>query len=398
VSSFREEATRLKTAVMYGAGNIGRGFLGQLLSESGYEVVFVDVDDAVVARLNADRAYPVRIVSNAGARERMIRNVRAVHGRDRDGVAAAIAGADLMATAVGVNALPHVAGPLAAGLRARWAAGNAAPLDIIICENLIDANRYLKRLVGEALPEPERPWLDARVGFVEASIGRMVPVMTPEMQEGNPLRVWVEEYAELPVDRDGFRGPIPPVRDLVPFSPFGFYIHRKLFIHNMGHALVAYLGQPRGYRYVWETVADADILRVARAAMTESARALAAEHGVALEGLTAHIEDLLARFANRQLGDTLDRVGRDLSRKLARDDRMIGALRCCLRNGIQPVNVCLGIAAALRFQDPVPGPLSLQRRTGGPEEILERVCQITPGSWEWEQILSGYRAMVTAGA
>ncbi len=381
---------------MYGAGNIGRGFLGPLLSGSGYEVVFVDVNDAVVARLNADRAYPVRVVSNAGARETMIRDVRAVHGSDREGVTAAIAGADLLATAVGVNALPGIAGPIASGLHARWAAGNPAPLDILICENLIDANHHLKRLVGDALPEAERGWLDARAGFVEASIGRMVPVMTPEMQEGNPLRVWVEEYAELPVDRDGFRGPIPPIRGLVPFTPFAFYIHRKLFIHNMGHALVAYLGQPKGYRYVWEAVGDPEILRVARAAMTESARALAAEHGVPLQELAAHVEDLLQRFGNRQLGDTIDRVGRDLSRKLAPGDRMIGALRCCLRNGIEPVNVCLGIAAALRFRDPVPGPASLHLRAGGPEEVLERICQLARGSWEWEEILSRHRAMQAA--
>ncbi len=386
----------MKTAVMYGAGNIGRGFLGQLLSESGYEVVFVDVNDEVVARLDADRAYPIRVVSNAGARETIVRNVRAVHGKDREGVAAAVAGADLMATAVGVNALPRIAAPVASGLHARWAAGNPAPLDILICENLIDANRYLARLVAEALPEAERAWLDARVGFVEASIGRMVPVMTPEMQEGNPLRVWVEEYAELPVDRDGFRGPVPSIRGLVPFSPFGLYIQRKLFIHNMGHALVAYLGQPKGCRYVWEAVADADILRVARAAMTESAGALAAEHGVPLEGLVAHVEDLLARFGNRQLGDTVERVGRDLSRKLAPGDRMIGALRCCLLNGIRPVNVCLGIAAALRFRDPVPGPVSDHLRAGGPEAVLEQVCGLARGSWEWEEILSRHREMQTA--
>jgi mannitol-1-phosphate/altronate dehydrogenase len=77
----------VKTAVMYGAGGIGRGFLGQLLSESGYEVVFVDVVDAIVARLNADRAYPIRFVSNTGTRDVEVRNVRAVHGRDRDAVA-----------------------------------------------------------------------------------------------------------------------------------------------------------------------------------------------------------------------------------------------------------------------------------------------------------------------
>jgi mannitol-1-phosphate 5-dehydrogenase len=382
----------MRTAVMVGAGNIGRGFIGQLLSESGYEVVFVDVNDALVARLEADRSYPVRLVSNAGLHEVLVRNVRAVHGRDPELVAAEIARADLMATAVGVNVLPHVARPIALGLRRRWAEGNVRPLDIVICENLIDANHHLRRLVTEQLPEPERAWVDARVGFVEASIGRMVPVMTPEMQEGNPLRIWVEEYGELPVDRDGFRGEIPAIRGLVPFSPFSVYIHRKLFIHNMGHALTAYLGQRRGYRYVWEAAADPEVLTTCRAAMMESARALSLEHRVELGWLEAHVDDLVARFGNRRLGDTLDRVGRDLGRKLGPKDRLVGALQVCLRNGVEPQNICAGIAAALRFRDPAEGSVSAMLRERGPEEVLERVCGLARGSWAWQRVLDAYHA------
>lgn len=382
---------------MYGAGSIGRGFIGQLLSESGYEVVFVDVNDALVARLNADRVYPLRFVSNGGAREIQVRGVRAVHGRDREAVAAAIAGADLMATAVGVGVLPRVAGFIAAGLERRWSKAGAAPLDVIICENLIDANQHLRRLVSEALPEPQRAWLEERVGFVEASIGRMVPVMTPDMQEGNPLRVWVEEYQELPVDRDAFRGPLPAVRSLVPFSPFRFYIQRKLFIHNLGHALTAYLGQRKGYRFVWEAAGDAEVRRTARGAMMESARALAAEHGVALRDLEAHVDDLLARFDNRLLGDTLDRVGRDLPRKLGPEDRLVGALRACVRNGVEPDDVCTGIAAALVFRDPAGPEIARRLAAEGPEAVLEQVCGLTPGSREWRRILERYRLAAAAG-
>lgn len=384
----------MKTAVMYGAGNIGRGFIGQLLSQSGYEVVFVDVNDAVVAKLNADRRYPIRFVSNARTHEIEVENVRAVHGLDLERVAVEIARAEVMATAVGVNVLPRIAAPIAQGLARRWAEGNAAPLNIVICENLIDANRYLKELVGEALGEAERAWLGDRVGFVEASIGRMVPVMSPEMQEGNLLRVWVEEFGEVPVDRDGFRGEIPAIRNLVPVSPFALYIHRKLFIHNMGHAITAYLGQRKGYRYVWEAVEDEEIARTTRAAMMESAQALAVEHGVPLAGLEAHVEDLLARFGNRQLGDTLDRVGRDLSRKLAPGDRLIGALNVCLRNGVEPRSICAGVAAALRFQDPAAGQVSALLSEHGPEEVLERVCGLARGSWAWERILESYRGIV----
>jgi mannitol-1-phosphate 5-dehydrogenase len=395
---YGEEAREVKSAVMYGAGTIGRGFIGQLLSQSGSEVVFVDVDDELVARLNADRAYPIRFVSNQWTSELVIENVRAVHGLDLEAVAGEIGRAEVMATAVGVNVLPRIARPIAEGLRRRWRGAGLAPLNVLICENLIGAGHYLRQLVEEALGEPERARVEAEMGFVEASIGRMVPVMTPEMQEGNLLRIWVEEYGKLPVDRDGFRGSLPQIRDMMPFSPFRLYIERKLFIHNMGHALTAYLGQQRGHRYVWEAVGDERIRRTCRAAMLESAQALAAEHRVDRAELDAHVEDLLARFGNRQLGDTLDRVGRDLQRKLAPDDRLVGAMRACLRNGVEPRNICAGIGAALRFRDPEANPALERIRASGPEGVLETVCCVERDSWEWKCILESYRVVPGSSA
>ena len=117
----------MKKAVMYGAGNIGRGFIGKTFSESGYEVCFVDVVETVVSRLNEDKCYPVRIVSNDGQREEIVHNVLAVNGLDLESVAQEIAAADIMATAVGVNVLPAIVKPLCAGLKKRFDAGGAPP-------------------------------------------------------------------------------------------------------------------------------------------------------------------------------------------------------------------------------------------------------------------------------
>ena len=46
-------------AVHFGAGNIGRGFIGNLLNESGYEVCFVDVNSDMIDRINSDKSYLV---------------------------------------------------------------------------------------------------------------------------------------------------------------------------------------------------------------------------------------------------------------------------------------------------------------------------------------------------
>jgi len=319
-------------AVMYGAGNIGRGFIGKVFSESGFEVCFVDVLMPVVDQLNKDNEYPVKIVNNEKKEEHIVKNVHAVDGRDIARVGDKISNADIMATAVGVNVLPRIIKPICAGLKKRYNQ-NKGPLNIIICENLIDADKYLRGLIEKEMGEPYKAWLDENLGLVEASIGRMVPVMTDKMREGNILRVWVEPYDELPVDKNAFIGKIPKLNNLLPFSPFGFYIKRKLFIHNMGHALCAYYGWQKGYATIDECILDDDIKNKVESAMKESAAALHDEYGIAIDLIHANIDDLIMRFGNKVLGDTVVRVGKDPIRKLGYNDRLAGAALYCQSQG-----------------------------------------------------------------
>jgi len=346
-----QKETAMKKAVMYGAGNIGRGFIGKVFSEGGLDVVFVDVVPEVVNKLNADGQYPVRLVSNEETREVTVKNASAVSGMDSEAVAKEILDADVMATAVGVNVLPKIVANIAAGLDARAAAGKG-PLDIIICENLLDADKYLRSLLEDAVKPATRDYLESSVGLVEASIGRMVPVMTDEMRGDNILRVWVEPYEELPVDKDAFKNELPPIKTLVPFSPFGFYIRRKLFLHNMGHAICAYFGWRKGYDYIWQSADDPEIQPLVKAAMLDVAAALHKGYGIPLKEIEDNVYDLLGRFANRVLRDSTARVGMDPVRKLKATDRLVGAALYCQENGVGYDNILPAIAAALHFDNP----------------------------------------------
>jgi len=383
----------MKKAVMYGAGNIGRGFIGKTFYESGYEVCFIEVNKEITGKLNEDRQYPVRIVQNDGYHEEIVRNVRAVDGTDIERVASEIETADIMATAVGVNMLPRIVKPVCAGLKRRLDKG-APPLNIIICENLIDSDKYLRGLIESELGDAYKEKLDKSIGLAEASIGRMVPVMTDEMREGNMLRVWVEPYDMLPVDSAAFVGPIPPLKNVVPFTPFGYYIKRKLFIHNLGHAVCAYLGWQKGYEYIWQCVGDMPIKALAKAAMSDSAAALQQEYRSSADELAAHIDDLLSRFANRALGDTVARVGRDPIRKLGVGDRLMGAALYCASMGIAPGNIVKGIAAALRYDNPEDeAAVCIQQdiRQHGIEAAVKKYCGIGEDSPLFESIIRQYR-------
>jgi len=360
----------MKKAVMYGAGNIGRGFIGQLLFESGYQTTFIDINDELVTAINERKSYPLRILSDDFCEDLVIENISAVNGNDFAKVAQAVEQADLMATAVGANVLAYIAKPVAAGLRQR----NERPLDILLCENLKGVSKYFRALLQEEFEY---------VGLVETSIGRMVPLQTPELQAGDPLRICVEAYADLPADKDAFRAGIPELKGLMPYSPFSFYVERKLYIHNMGHAVASYCGDNLGYSYIWQAIQDPIVRDTVKKAMMSSADALAFCYQTDRLELYAHVEDLLLRFANKKLGDTVYRVGRDLRRKLATEDRMVGALRLCQKARTDTTGIVLGIARALRF--------SGERLDMQPERILAEICGIGENEPVYWEIIEHYR-------
>ena len=333
---------------MYGAGNIGRGFIGQVFSDAGYRVGFVDINKEVIERLNLDGEYPVNVVTSGENTELTVKNVYGIDGADLEKVSDEIASCELMATAIGVNVLKFIAKPIAEGIKKRAASG-AAPLNIIICENLIGADEYLRGLIEKEIPELTE-YIRVNVGFIEASIGRMVPVMTEEKKKGNPLRVYVEPYNILPVDKTAFKGEmVNDVSNLYPFSPFNLFIQRKLFMHNMSHAICAYLGFLRDYTYIYEAVADFDIKYVAYKALTAMAVAVSEENSTDIKMLLDHADNLLYRFTNTALADTVARVGKDTKRKLGGNDRLIGAIKLAEKHGVDAGYICIGVAAGMLF-------------------------------------------------
>ena len=364
--------------VIFGGGNIGRGFIGQLFSQANYEVIFIDAVPVLVNALNEAGQYPIHLVSEEGNQNLMISPVRAILISDQAAVNAAVAQADIMATAVGVPILQYIAEPVARALHFRSLSGNMAPLDILVCENKLDAGHYLKELILKADPALDT-MLEQKIGFVETSIGRMVPVLSAEDRIKYPLMVRTEPFQELPLDAAGFKGPIPAIESLKPFAPFHFYHQRKLYIHNMGHALTAYLGWLIGCDTIAEAISIAEIRSLVEHAMRQVGEALSREYGVPQSELEEHIQDLLHRFGNRQLGDTVDRVGRDPMRKLTVDDRLVGSLLYTLNQGIEPFYIATGIAAAFQFApegDASAAELAKMVRQQGLDHVLQEYCGI----------------------
>ncbi len=355
--------------VIFGAGNIGRSFVGQIFSLAGFVPVFVDLDTELVQELNRLGRYTVVHRHPDGREDRLeIGPVRAVDARDEESVRQALASTRYVATSVGAGALPAVLTVIAREMERRRAAqhgtgsgesaasrpvhvlprGNntvarSSPLDIILAENVHGAGEMARAAVPDA-------------GVVECSVGKMVPLIPAEIRAREPGTVYAEAFNSLIVDRDGWKNPIPPVPELYPVSPIAAWIDRKLYIHNLGHAATAYLAyaEDPAIRFIRQAMEDRGIRARVKGVMERCADGLRREHpGVFSEDdLQEHINDLLYRFAGKTLGDTIHRVGRDLTRKLAPGDRVMGALRMLQRHHLDTTPLEEVYRAALRFDAP----------------------------------------------
>ena len=346
-------------AVHFGAGNIGRGFVGLLLHEGGYELVFSDVAAPLVDAINGVSEYTVHEVGEGGARQQaggvgrspvdsrdtVVTGFRAINSATHpDEVIEQIAGANVVTTAVGPTALKFVAPHIVAGLALRDP--SSPPLQVMACENAINATDVLRDEIV-ALAGVAWDALAGRAVFANTAVDRIVPAQP----EGGGVDVTVEPFYEWAIERPPF-GEDPPtipgahfVDDLAP------YIERKLFTVNTGYAATAYFGAVAGVETISGALSDASIASRVAAALEETSALLVAKHGLDPADLATYRATILRRFRNPALPDTVWRVGRQPLRKLSRHERFVGPAAEAAERGLSVDALVAAMGAALAFDD-----------------------------------------------
>ncbi len=332
-------------AVHFGAGNIGRGFIGNLLYHSGYETCFVDVNSEIVDLLNGKNEYRV-VLAEPAQQEVVVKNVRAINSaQNPEQVISAIAEADLVTTAIGPNILPYISGLIADGLRKRLEVSNT-PLNIIACENMIGGSTLLKEKVFEKLSADEKAQFEDRFGFPDSAVDRIVPNQVNAdklMVKVEPFYEWVVEESKIVGERPAING-ITYVQELVP------YIERKLFTVNTGHALSAYFGYYFGVETINHAMENKDISGLVEGALKESGEFLVKKYGFDSEEHAKYIRKIIHRFSNSYIVDEVTRVARSPIRKLGPNDRLVSPARQYFEIvGKEPAYLLKGIAAALLY-------------------------------------------------
>jgi len=388
-----------RLAIQFGAGNIGRGLMGQLLRESGFETVFVDVSKPLVDNLNDRGSYPLRLLDaySQKAHELIIDHFRALRADQEDAVPEAIAKAHVVATAVGVANLEAISPLVAAGIRRRQER-NGEPLDVYLCENMLGAAGMLSKHVMVRLDNSARAWAQKNIGFVGTSVARIVGGAGARLPGDDPLLVIADAHRDIPYDGQTTRAGVLGIAGFHPVKNFRAEVERKIFTHNLAHAALAYLGHLRGHTYIHETFEDEFVRSVFDGALDETTEALLRRYPADLDR-REHLEirkDVRVRFGNPLLKDPITRVAKDPIRKLGHDDRIVGAAELCLSQGIIPDHIATACAAALCYdylEDPSAMRLQSMIKKTGVAEVLRQVSGIEPTGDFGQRVIGQYQQL-----
>ncbi|KAF3935294.1 hypothetical protein ABW19_dt0205607 [Dactylella cylindrospora] len=354
----------MPNAIHFGAGNIGRGFIGPLLVDSGYHVTFADINKNLIDSINSHDHYTVHILSRAtDSATADITDFSGVVSTSPD-LLDKFPQTDLITTSVGAQILPKIAPTIAKGLKRIYEERPHALVDIIACENGVGASEILSEEVGrcfnqDATPE-QREFFAKHVGFANCSVDRIVPPFDPtsvasdkEEKEDHELDVGVEDFYEWVVDKDALKKD-HKVQGMRLAKNLLAYVERKLFTLNTAHATISYLGYMKGYKTVNEAVEDPQIYSIVRGALNESGAALLKKHtNFSQEEHDKYIKTILeGRLKNPNVQDEITRVCRCPKRKLSRNDRLVGPAMMSYEYGLgKPSNLVKAIAAALWYDD-----------------------------------------------
>lgn len=333
-------------AVHFGAGNIGRGFIGEILHKNGYEIVFVDVNNRIIDALKERNSYTIELADETHETIE-ISNVTGVNNRDEpEQVVAAMLEADLITTAIGPNILPHIAELIAKGLDERANQGVTQPIDVIACENMIGGSEFLKKEVQKHIQNAE--YLEEYVGFPNAAVDRIVP----EQQHEDPLFVQVEPFSEWVIHEPSRKTDGNQLADVEYVEDLEPYIERKLFSVNTGHATVAYTGALQGYDTIDEAMKDHLVVIQLRSVLKETGKLLIAKWGFDEAAHQKYTEKIISRFQNKYISDAITRVARTPLRKLGNQERFIRPALELAEIDVAPYHLLETIGMVFNYYDP----------------------------------------------
>ena len=375
----------MRTLVIWGAGRIGRGFVAPIFREENWRIVFVDVDRELVDLLNERGKYTIFRATVDGVRREVVEGgFTALHTSDADALNRLFLDESLLLDiAVHATELGRVASMLTPLIRLRAEKTPHAPLDILMNVNMSRPDEVFRDLLNQAFASDEGvlSYIDHSVGISGIAAACISPVAPDEMKQEDPLALINNNYPEQAVSIEAFRGELPRLPRLRLTENIAREETRKLYTLNMAHALLCYLGLPKGYRTVIEAMADPDLRALVDQALDEANHGLAARLSFTQEELAGWRDTVISLLLNPYIDDVLQRLGADTRRKLARHDRMVGPAEWCLDAGRKPHAIARAILKGFSYENDDEGPRAVRSLALSQPltEVIRQVCGLENG-------------------
>ena len=307
-------------ALHFGAGNIGRGLIGSILSQNGFSLTFVDTNEDIIQQINEDGGYTVEILDDE-KNQVFIDDVRAFNSlEDEDAIVAAFAEADLVTTSVGANNLGKIASIIKKSLLSN--AEDSNTITLMANENIINATDILKDNIKKICSKREWAEFERITNFLNTTIDRQSMSRTTE---GRNITM-VEPYYEWVIEYKGENHVLRNLNDAVLVDDLKPYLERKLYIVNAEHAAFAYLGNLLGYKTIQQAGKDPLLLDFIHKYLHEISYYFIETYGMSPNEIKIYIMKTIKRHTNENLEDPIHRVARDPKRKLNVKDRLIAPM------------------------------------------------------------------------
>lgn len=382
----------MKLAIQFGAGAIGRGLLGKIIHDSGYELVFVDVFDKIVDQINEDGYVGLELMDhdNEAIKLDKVSALCSTKTEDLEKIYEKIAQADIITTSVRVENLDSTSKILVKGLEKKEA--NSPKVDIMAFENAFRASDILKNHILENSNFKEED-LDKLATFPNTVTDRIVQ---NKMVDGRSV-VEISDDFEAVIEQTKLKDPnSKPIKDAEYTQNIDEELERKLFLVNGVHAATSYFGHYKGYTMMDKAFGDEEILSDVKKLMEESSEVLIKKYSFDKDQLDKFKEAKLNRFLKTASHDEVARVARDPQRKLGKTDRLVSPAISAYDNNSSYDYLAKAIAYAFKYdnkEDEKAMEIQEYIKENGIEKAIEKYTEITkkqrPGLFE--KILDQYK-------
>ena len=383
----------MRTLVIWGAGRIGRGFVATLFKHPGWRTVFVDIDQALVDQLNQRGQYTIFRATAVGvSRELMKDGFAAVHTSDLAALEEIFLEEGLLLDiAVHATELDRVAGMLRPLIALRADKMPQSPMDILMNVNMpLPDEAFRAKLEAAFEDEPAAlTYLNEKIGISGIAAACISPLATDEMKKEDPLAVLNNNYPEQAISEPALKGEKPCLPRLRLSKNLSAEETRKLYTLNMAHALLCYLGLPKGYKTVIEAMADPELRALVDQALDEANQGLLHALPLTQDELDWWRDTVISLLMNPYIDDMLQRLGTDTRRKLGRLDRLVGPAALCIEAGGAPLAIAKAIRAGFFYENNDPGTRAVRAmvQEEGLPSAAEKICDLTQAHPLYDMIL-----------